>query len=178
MPKRKPRVPSDFEKVLAELIEKASPGRVSFSKTKPMFEHHATGYALELVTRATTITIYNDDLEDSLHVGLEDLSSGDEDPIRPAWHRVSRFHREVVIRTLESIVAKHMARAAKARLGAKTDGGEYAIADAFHAALSQLWTVDDRDMQGELLPDTPKLDEPPEPIHVAKPKKRPSTVPQ
>lgn len=175
MPKRKPREVTGFEKLLAELIEAASPGRIVFTKTRPIFDDKKPCYELEIATRGSTIIIVNPDLEDSLQVALHDLNSGELDPMRPAWSRVSRLHREVVIRTLQSVEARHMAPGAKAKLGAKyVAGAEYAIADAFHAALSSLWNVDDYDEWGEILPGTPKLDNegPLEPIHIAKPPKR------
>jgi len=102
MPKRKPREVSAFEKLLVEVIDKASPGRVIISKTKPFFEGHEAGYEFEIKTRASTICILGQDLEDSIHVALDELTSGEADPVRPTWNRVSRFHREVVIRTWAS----------------------------------------------------------------------------
>lgn len=179
MPKRKAREVTAFEKLLAEVIEAASPGRIVFTKTRPVFDDKASCYELEIATRGSTIIIVNPDLEDSIHVALHDLKSGELDPVRPAWSRVSRLHREVVIRTLEGIEARHMARAAKGKLGSKhAAGAEYQIADAFHAALSVLWMAHDYDHWGELLPGTPKLDERPlEPIHIAKPPKRRAAKP-
>jgi hypothetical protein len=174
MPKRKPREVTGFEKELVELIDAASPGRVVFTKSRPIYQGKSA-YALEIATRGTTTTTVTDDLEELVQVGLEDLKSGDLiDPVTPAWSRVSRRHREVVIRTLQSIEARHMARAAKAQLGAKHSArAEYAIADAFAAALAVLWMTDDRDENGDVLPGTPQLAEgPPEAVHVAKPPKR------
>jgi hypothetical protein len=179
MPKRKPREITGFERVLVELIDKASPGRIVLSKTRHVFDGGESGFELQLETRSGSISYLDRDLEDSLHCALHDLNSGEEDPIRPAWTRVSRHHREVAIRTLQALESRHMARAAKAQLGAKySAAAEYGIADAFHAALAVLWTVDDYDENGELLPGTPKLEAegPPEPIHITKPRKRTAKV--
>jgi len=175
MPKRKPREMTGFEKQLIALIEAASPGRVVFTKSRPIYEGKS-GYELEIATRGTTTTTVTDDLDELIQIALEDFSSGDRiDPVTPAWSRVSRHHREVVIRTLQRFEAAHMARAAKAQLGAKhSAAAEYEIADAFAAALAVLWTTDDRDENGDIIPGTPKLEAegPPEPIHTARPRRR------
>jgi hypothetical protein len=53
MPKPKPREVTGFEKLLAELIDAASPGRVVFTKSKPVFDDRKPGYELEIATRGT-----------------------------------------------------------------------------------------------------------------------------
>jgi len=65
VPKRKPeaREVSGFERLLAELIEAASPGRIVFTKTCPIFDDESTCYELELATRGSTMIIVNPDLE-------------------------------------------------------------------------------------------------------------------
>lgn len=73
---------------------------------------------------------------------------GHTDPVVPSWYRVSRMQREVVERTLERHRHEHMARAAEANIrGARADAtAEYAMADAFKAAIDTLYydEVDDR----------------------------------
>lgn len=175
MPKRKPREVKGFELELVKLIDAASPGRIELSRTKPIFDGGRTGFSVTLETRSTTCQYLDEGLAEIVDVALHDLESGEEDPIRPMWHRLSRFQREAVTRLLDMFAAKHMARAARARLGAgRSAAAEYDLADAFHAALVELRSVHDDDESGMPLPGTPKLEAgPPEPIRVATPPKRP-----
>lgn len=76
MPKRKPRQVTGFEKLLVDLIEKASPGRIVISKTRHISTGGHPGFELQLETRSGSISYLDRDLEDSLQCALHDLDSG------------------------------------------------------------------------------------------------------
>jgi hypothetical protein len=176
MPKRKPREVTGFERELVELLDAVAPGGVEVSRTKRIFDEGRAGFCVRFVTRSTICDYLDDDLSEAIAVAAADAESGEEDPPIPMFHRLNRLQREVVRRVLELHAAKHMGRAAKAKLGAGgAANAEYALADAFNAALYALRIADhDDDMSGMPLPGTPKLEDegPPEPVHVSKPPRR------
>lgn len=174
MPKRKLRDVTGFEAELVALIDAASPGGITLSRTRPIFDGARSGFCIAFQTRSTSCEYLDEGLAEIVDVARADLASGEEDPIRPMWHRLTRFQREAVTQMLDMTAARHMARAARVRLGAGGNAGaQHALADAFHAALVELRSTHDDDESGMPLPGTPKLDDgaPREPIHVAKPRK-------
>lgn len=157
MPKHKSRsTVNGFELQLAGLLDKVSPGKVTLSKTRPMFDGRP-GYEVEIDTRESKIVFVVETLAEGVEAAADAIDSGEEDPIRPAWRRLTRFQREVVRRTLEALASKHMARAAAAKIAnSRTAHSEYELADAFHAAFEEL-QFDNVDHQHIVQPNTEKL---------------------
>lgn len=125
-------------KMLEKLLDNVTPGTLTLGKTtwKSDGRNH---YDVTVDTRESKLSIGADTLEAAISDAKDSLSEGTEDPHRPAWVRLSRHQRELVRRTLGEIAERHMAQAAAAKLGG---GGiahaEYAMSDAFHAAVEEL----------------------------------------
>lgn len=173
MPKRKREV-TGFERELVELLDAVAPSGVQFARTRGIFDEGRAGFRVTCITRSTICDFLDQDLREAVAQVLADAKSGEQDPYLPAFHQLDRFQREAVRRVLEEHAAAHMGRAAGAKLGAGgSAAAEFALADAFNAALGEL-RCDEHDLTeaGELLPGTPRLEDkgPLEPIHVAKPR--------
>lgn len=138
MPKKRASVKDDGFKTLETLLDNVTPGTLTLGKTIWKSDGR-THYDVTVDTRESKLSIGADSLEEALRDAKDSLSDGTEDPFRPAWSRLSRHQRELVRRTLDEAAARHMARAAAAKLGAEGSAhAEYAMSDAFHAAVEEL----------------------------------------
>ncbi|RLB55849.1 MAG: hypothetical protein DRI90_19165 [Deltaproteobacteria bacterium] len=145
-----------LEVLLQELINKVSPAEVRLGIPRYAAIREVADVELSFRTRGWDegfcCKSIRGVVEDALH-SLEDAQDGDSDPVIPSWYRVSRMQRQVVNQTLKQRAAEHMARAAEANIASRTtaSAAEYAMADAFEAALDALM-FDNADNDGEVLP--------------------------
>jgi hypothetical protein len=113
-------------------------------------------YEVSVQTRSYDELFSGKSVGDAIRSALEGIEDpkveGDTDPVVPSWYRVSRMQREIVERTLERHRAEHMARAAEANIRnvVSDAAAEYAIADAFKAAMDTLYYDEVDDEQGPL----------------------------
>lgn len=166
MPKRKATKTTDLETQLTKLIDRVAPGNVTLCRSRLTFEGKHW-YELTLDTRESKMSWHAATLAEVVN-DAEGEPGPEEDPIRPAWRRLTRFQREVVSRTLQELGSKHMARAAAAKVASDRSAyAEYELADAFHAAVEELdfFEVDENDNP------LPKENLEAEPIHVATPRR-------
>lgn len=132
---------SDTLAQLTALVDRVAPGAVTLAQSRFTLDGKK-GYELTLDTRESKISWHADTLAEVVD-DTHDEPAPDEDPIRPAWRRLTRMQREVVTRTLEKLAARHMARAAAAKIASDASAfAEYELADAFHAACEALQFVD------------------------------------
>ncbi len=156
-----------LESVLAALVDRASPGVVRLGVPKHAFMREHASYEVAIQTRSYDELYSGTTVGEAIRSAMDSFEDstrpeGDTDPVVPSWYRVSRMQREVVERTLERHRHEHMARAAEANIrGARADAtAEYAMADAFKAAIDTLYydEVDDRHFALEQEPLQPRVD--------------------
>jgi hypothetical protein len=140
----------DFEKKLTQLVERVYPAqlRISYGKLLPELEailpasmKRRKHYHISYQTRSFDEGASGHTVREAIENTLDSLDNGFKDVDRglPNWSALSRMQREVVEHTLKGLVAEHKARAAAKNLAHERDAHiEYAIADAFDAALECL----------------------------------------
>lgn len=133
-----------LDAVLKELIDRASPGDVRLNVPRSAWMREYASYEIAIQTRSYDEIFTGETISDAIRSAADAMAQppveGDRDPIVPSWYRVSRMQREFVQRTLERHRAKHMANAAAANIANSlvVAQAEYAMADAFKAALAAL----------------------------------------
>jgi hypothetical protein len=149
-----------LEAVLKALVDRVSPGDVRLNVSRAAWMRDGTSYEVSLQTRSFDEITSGETIGEAIRMALDVLEQppveGDTDPFVPSWYRVTRMQRELVERTLERCHAKHMARAAAANIAhaAAVAQAEYAMADAFKAALASL-EFEDTDGHQEALEKEP-----------------------
>lgn len=133
-----------LEEILQKLVNHVSPGEVRLNVSRVAWMRDLECYEVSIQTRSYDEGFTGKTIAEAIRSAAEGMekppSEGDIDPVVPSWYRVSRMQREVVERTLERYRARHMANAAAANIANNTNEAraEYAIADAFKAALESL----------------------------------------
>lgn len=135
-------------KDLTTLVEKVSPADVRLRVPRHAFLRETGGFEVSLLTRGFDECFGGKTIREAVDSALYDVENppeGSGDPFVPSWLRLSRMQRELVEHTLRRLAEKHMARAAAANIGAGPKAqADYAMADAFRAALDAL-AFDDTD---------------------------------
>jgi hypothetical protein len=145
-----------LEAVLKELVDRVSPGDVRLNVPRPAWMREYASYEVCIQTRSFDECFSGKTIGDAIRSAAEGVAEpiveGDRDPIVPSWYRASRMQRELVERTLERHRAKHMANAAAANIANNSSvaQAEYAMADAFKAALMALEYEDNDEQHGPL----------------------------
>lgn len=161
----------DCETALAKLVEHLSPGSITITKPKYSVLKQRTAYELTALTRESSITFVADSIAEVARDAFDAMTDGTEDPIVPAWSRLSRYQRQIVVQTLREHAARHMARAAEAKITcAPSSYTDYEVADAFQAAIATL-DYDDLDEQHALLEREKLAAE--KPIKITQPRTKP-----
>ena len=140
---------------LTTLVERLSPGSVTLVKPTYSLREGRDAYEITVQTRECPITFVGDTIDEVATDALSFMDDPEEDPVVPHWSRCSRMQRQVVVQTLREHAARHMARAAEAKVTHSTAAlGAYEVADAFQAAVEML-DHDDLDDQSTMLPREP-----------------------
>lgn len=155
-----------LEAVLTALVDRTSPGVVRLGVPKHAFTREYASYEVAIQTRSYDELYSGKTIGDAIRSALDEYEDatrpeGHTDPVVPSWYRVSRMQREIVERTLERYRHEHMARAAEANIrgNGSEANAEYAMADAFKAAIDTLYydEVDDRQFALEQEPLQPRV---------------------
>jgi len=135
-----------LESALTALVDRTSPGVVRLGIPKHAWMREYASYEVSIQTRSYDDMFSGKTLGEAIRSALDAFEDpakpeGDIDPVVPSWYRVSRMQREIVQRTLERYRAEHMARAAEANIrnASSAAAAEYAMADAFKAAIDTLY---------------------------------------
>jgi hypothetical protein len=145
-----------LESVLKELVDRASPGEVRLNVPRSAWMREYASYEVSIQTRSFDEIFTGKTIGDAIRSAAEGMAEpaveGDRDPVVPSWYRVSRMQREIVQQTLERHRARHMANAAAANIANSpvVAQAEYAMADAFKAALAVLDYEENDEEQGPL----------------------------
>ena len=138
-----------FESKLAELVERVAPAelRIRCLPTSPKLLEllpsikSSKHFSISFQTRSFDEGSSGGSVREVVEMALDSLESGpkDVDPVVPSWYALSRMQREIVEHVLHRYVAKHKQRGAAKSLAQDQDAThEYAMADAFQAALACL----------------------------------------
>ncbi len=160
---------------ISKLVERVSPGSITIVKPTYSVREGLDAFAITVRHRGSPVTYVADSLEEAASDVLDYIDDPTEDPIVPHWTRLSRFQREVVVQTLREHGARHMVRAAEAKVsGSPAAHGAYEVADAFDAAVAAL-EHDDVDDRSVMLPREPLSAEKPS-LRPIVPRTEPRTV--
>jgi len=147
-----------LDKTLATLLEKVSPGELKIAVPRFAVLQDVARYEVSFRTRGYDEVFCGKTIRQAAEMALESLEDppeGEVDPIVPSWYRLSRMQRQVVEQTLKRLLADHMAGAASLNIARSPQAqAEYAVADAFQAALAAL-EFDDVDEHHGALPAEP-----------------------
>lgn len=151
MAKAKTSSESDCDTALLKLIDHVSPASVCLTKPKYAVIDQRRGIELTVITREAPIVFAAETIAAVAAEALDGLDAPREDPFVPAWSRLARIQRQVVVQTPREHSARHMAQVARAKLGNSGAAfAEYQIADAFSAAVDAL-DHEDVDEHNEVL---------------------------
>ena len=156
------------EEALRELLGVLGRGRVALLTPRFAAERETGHVELSIATRGGDSSFLAPLIREAAQEALEVLRSGTEDPVTPAWRRLTRMQREIVLEALTEARARHMRLAAEASVDNTPQGvsAEYAKADAFDAALRELDVMDVDETGQEFRP---------EPLAAIAPRTKPKT---
>lgn len=146
---------NDTESLLAEVLRRVDPGELRLMVPRLAIVRQRASFELTAVTRSSTISWDGKTIAEAAAEAIDYLATPDPDPFQPPWRRCSRMQREVVRNVLLGRAAEHRALAAAAMVaGERTAHRDFALGDAFHAAVAEL-DHEDIDEEDQLVVDEP-----------------------